>query len=587
MSPSSVSADSVLAIDVGSVYTRVVLFDVVENSYRFLGQGTAFTTAGAPHFDIGEGVRQALSELQAFSGRIFLGAEKQLILPGQVDGSGVDKCVATLSIGPALRVVAVGLLEDVSAQSAQNLAMTTYTQLMDVIHMNDRRATAARLDAVLRARPDLVIVAGGTESGAAQSLMNLLEAVGLASYVLPKDYRPSLLFAGNQALIGSVRSSFGDLSPLFLAPNIRPAIDVERLLPAQGSLTQVYRKLRLRQIFGAQDLDQWTSGKLLPTASAFGRTIRFIGNEYTKTNKGVLGVDVGAASTTIAASFSDNLTLNVHPRLGLGESLPGLLNDCNLDEIARWLPVEIPNDRLRDYIYNKAVYPASLPATEEELAMEHALASQIIQVALKRTARRFPPDARRSSYGFLPFFEPIIAAGSVLTQAPQRGQTLMMLLNGIQPCGVTTIALDQNNIAAALGAAASLNPLLTVQCLDSNNFQNLCTVISPVGEAQPGTPILRVRVVFNDGSDNAVDIKYGDLEMIKLPMGQPVTVQLNPLHRFDVGMGGPGRSGSVKVVGGGLGLIVDARGRPLTFPAEAARRQEMVKKWFWTLGVTS
>jgi hypothetical protein len=564
MSPSSVSADSVLAIDVGSVYTRVVLFDVVENSYRFLGEGVAFTTAGAPHFDIGEGVRQALGELQAFSGRIFLGAEKQLILPSQADGSGVDKCVATLSIGPALRVVAVGLLEDVSAQSAQNLAMTTYTQLMDVIHMNDRRATAARIDAVLRARPDLVIVAGGTESGAAQSLMNLLEAVGLASYVLPKDYRPSLLFAGNQDLIGSVRSSFGDLGPLFLAPNIRPAIDVERLLPAQGSLTQVYRKLRLRQIFGAQDLD-----------------------EYTKTNKGVLGIDVGAASTTIAASFSDNLILNVHSRLGLGESLPGLLSDCNLDEIARWLPVEIPNDRLRDYIYNKSVFPGSLPAAVEELAMEHALASQIIQVALKRTARRFPPDARRSSYGFLPFFEPIIASGSVLTQAPQRGQTLMMLLNGIQPCGVTTIALDQNNIAAALGAAASLNPLLTVQCLDSNNFQNLCTVISPVGEAQPGTPILRVRVVYNDGSDNAVDIKYGDLEMIKLPMGQPVTVQLNPLHRFDVGMGGPGRSGSVKVVGGGLGLIVDARGRPLAFPAEAARRIDMVKKWFWTLGVTS
>jgi hypothetical protein len=587
MSPSSITADSILAIDVGSVYTRAVLFDVVENSYRFLGQGTAFTTAGAPHYDISEGVRQALGELQAFSGRTFLSAEKQLVLPSQADGSGVDKCVATLSVGPVLRVVAVGLLEDVSAQSAQNLAMTTYSQVMEVIHMNDRRATAARLDAVLRARPDLVIVAGGTEGGAAQSLMNLLEAVGLASYVLPKGYRPALLFAGNQDLIGSVRSSFGDLGPLFLAPNIRPAVEVERLLPAQGSLTQVYRKLRLSQISGAQDIDQWTSGKLMPTASAFGRTIRFIGNEYAKTNKGVLGIDVGAASTTVAAAFSDNLILNVHPRLGLGESLPGLLSASSLDEIARWLPVDISNAVLRDYIYNKAVYPASLPATPEELAMEHALACQIIQVAIKKTARSFPPDARRSSYGFLPFFEPIIASGSVLIQAPQRGQTLMMLLNGIQPTGVTTIALDQNNIAAALGAAASLNPLLTVQCLDSNNFQNLCTVISPVGEAQPGTPILRVRVIFSDGSEKAMDIKYGDLEMLKLPVGQTVTVQVNPLHRFDVGMGGPGRSGSVKVVGGGLGLVVDARGRPLTLPAEAPLRIETNKKWLWTLGVTS
>ena len=174
-----------------------------------------------------------------------------------------------------------------------------------------------------------------------------------------------------------------------------------------------------------------------------------------------------------------------------------------------------------------------------------------------------------------------------MTQAPQRGQTLMMLLNAIQPAGVTTIALDQNTIAAALGAVASLNPLLTVQSLDSNNFQNLCTVISPVGEAQLGTPILRVRVVYGDGSENSVDIKYGSLEMIKLPIGQTATVQLHPLHRFDVGMGGPGRSGSVKVVGGGLGLVVDGRGRPLPLPAEPGRRRDLLKKWLWTLGVSS
>jgi hypothetical protein len=564
-----------------------VLFDVVENSYRFLGEGVAFTTAGAPHYNISVGVRQALDELQAFSGRIFLGADKKLIVPSQADGSGVDKCVATLSIGPALRVVAIGLLEDVSAQSAQNLAMTTYAQVMEVIHMNDRRATAERLDAVLRARPDLVIVAGGTEGGASQSLMNLLEAAGLASYVLPKGYRPSVLFAGNQDLVGSVRSSFGDLGPLFLAPNIRPAVDVERLLPAQSQLSQVYRKLRVKQISGAQEIDQWAGGKLMPTALAFGRTIRFIGNEYTKTRKGVLGVDVGAASTTIAASFADNLILNVHPRLGLGESLPGLLNACSLDEIARWLPLDIPNDVLRDYIFNKAIYPASLPGSKEELAMEQALACQIILVALKKTARNFPADAQRSSYGFLPFFEPIIASGSVLTQAPQRGQILLTLLNAVQPVGVTTIALDQNTIAAALGAAASLNPLLTVQCLDSNNFQNLCTVISPVGDAQPGTPIMRVRVVYADGSENALDIKCGSLEMVKLPMGQTAMVHLNPLHRYDVGMGGPGRSGSVKVVGGGLGLVIDARGRPLALPEEPVHRRETINKWLWTLGVSS
>ena len=59
---------------------------------------------------------------------------------------------------------------------------------------------------------------------------------------------------------------------------------------------------------------------------------------------------------------------------------------------------------------------------------------------------------------------------------------------------------------------------------------------------------------------------------------------LQPLHRADVGMGAPGRGGGLKVIGGALGVIIDARGRPLQLPADAGRRQELLRKWLWTLG---
>ncbi len=75
----------------------------------------------------------------------------------------------------------------------------------------------------------------------------------------------------------------------------------------------------------------------------------------------------------------------------------------------------------------------------------------------------------------------------------------MMVLNGLQPTGITTIAVDRNNIAASLGAAASVAPLLTIQSLDSANFVNLCTIISPVGKAPTGTPILQVRMTHSEG----------------------------------------------------------------------------------------
>jgi hypothetical protein len=40
----------------------------------------------------------------------------------------------------------------------------------------------------------------------------------------------------------------------------------------------------------------------------------------------------------------------------------------------------------------------------------------------------------------------------------------------------------------------------------------------------------------------------------------------------------------LKVIGGALGVIIDARGRPLVVPQDISRRQELMKKWLWTLG---
>jgi hypothetical protein len=113
MPSSIVDSDSLLAVDVGTVTTRAVLFDVVEGHYRFVAAGQASSTAGVPFRDVSEGVRQAIENLQVVTGRKFLGEGSHLILPS-IDGQGVDSFAASLSAGPAIRTVVVGLLSDVS-----------------------------------------------------------------------------------------------------------------------------------------------------------------------------------------------------------------------------------------------------------------------------------------------------------------------------------------------------------------------------------------------------------------------------------------------------------------------------------------
>jgi hypothetical protein len=143
--------------------------------------------------------------------------------------------------------------------------------------------------------------------------------------------------------------------------------------------------------------------------------------------------------------------------------------------------------------------------------------------------------------------------------------------------------LDQNHLAPSLGAAAAVNPILAVQVLESSTFLNLGTVISPVGHARPGTPILKVKMTYEGGNETSLDVKQGALEIIPLPLGQPARIHMQPLHRYDVGMGGAGRGGGLRVVGGALGVVIDARGRPLYLADDPVRRRELIKKWRWTL----
>ncbi len=72
--------------------------------------------------------------------------------------------------------------------------------------------------------------------------------------------------------------------------------------------------------------------------------------------------------------------------------------------------------------------------------------------------------------------------------------------------------------------------------------------------------------------------------VLPVPNGQRARIHLDPLAHTDVGMNRSGRGGAVNVVGGVLGVVIDARGRPLVLPPDDARRQDMIKKWLWRLG---
>ena len=298
---------------------------------------------------------------------------------------------------------------------------------------------------------------------------------------------------------------------------------------------------------------------------------------------GVLAVDLGASAASIAAGVNGDLSLRTYPQFGLGENLAALMQSVELDDFMRWLPLDIHQNAVRDTLFHKSLHPSILPATPEDRVIMQAIARQVLFMALRTARKDFPATARSLRPDLLPYFELILAGGGVLTEGPTPGQTMLLLLDAVQPIGVTRFLLDRNNLLPMLGAAAEQNNLLPVHVMESGAFHNLGWAVSVVGNAPYGTPILQARLQYADKNEARLEVKHGSLEALPLPLGQTARLSLRPLHRADVGFG-PGRAQTITVEGGALGVVIDARGRPLPLPSDAVRRRELFKKWLWTLG---
>ncbi len=110
--------------------------------------------------------------------------------------------------------------------------------------------------------------------------------------------------------------------------------------------------------------------------------------------------------------------------------------------------------------------------------------------------------------------------------------------------------------------------------------------VVPMGRMRPGEVVLGVKMTYDSGGEIEVEVAGGTLEILSVPAGQSATLELHPRRGVDIGRG-PGRGGKpYRVQGGAVGLIIDARGRPLVnaLPVDAEDRLQRVQQWLWDVG---
>jgi hypothetical protein len=554
---------SCLVAECGSVNTTVSLFDEAAGSYRLLARAIAPTTVGLPWRNLAEGVYLAVQSLEQQTGRSLLNPQRKLITPARQHNVGVDQFIAVSSAAPPLATALVGLFDDVSLASARRVLGSANAQEVSCLSLDAEQEAETYLATLLEKEPDLIFIVGGTDGGATKRLLHLVETVSLAVGPLAEKKQIQAIFAGNKQLRQPVSALLKGRVELHMAENVRPNLETERLADATREVNDLYSDFKIGALPGSSVLHDWSEQHIIPTVQAFATLVRFVA----ALQKGrVLGVDLGGSSVSLVMADAHGAQIYRRNDLGIGQMISNVLNEVEPATIARWLPFAASDEEIRDFIWQKSLQPQTIPLMEEEIYLEQAIAREII--------RRVVPAN-------LPPFDVLLARGQTLTNTPRPGQAVLLLLDALQPTGIFSVALDKYGVLPALGAMSGSQPLAVVQALEAGVLADLGWVIALTGKGQAGESAVKGSVETAEGQFN-LDVAHGQIDTTVLGAGQTASISLTPDKRVDLGFGS-GKGKKLSVRGGLVGLVVDARGRPLLLP-EPEQRIEQIRKWYWDVG---
>jgi hypothetical protein len=590
-----------LVAEIGNVTTRVTLIDTVDGEMRLIGQATVPSTTEPPYENAVIGILEAAAQLSEMTGRQLL-QDGSLLLPQTSERDGVDSVVAVTSAGPLMSVVIAAVASEVSARSALHATRATYTTVLQTVTLDDASGPEAgsgstwierQVQTLMGLSPDLVFIAGGLEDGAQDALVRLAHIVGLTAFSTkidaegqqrPEISRRTVLFAGNSHARERVVEALSGHAELRFVDNVRPSLEVERLEPARQAIIKLYNDTLLTALPGAAALRRLSPTPLISTSDAIGLITRFVAE---RDERAAVVLDAGSAHTAVYYAGQGRYSPVVRGGIGTGYGIGGVLAARGVAAIARWLPFPIGEADLTHWLLNKMIRPQTLPVTREDVLIEHAVAREALALALA---------ALRDERGALTY-DYVVGGGGVLANSPHPGLALLTILDALQPTADATdhmieLHLDSLGLLASCGALAFSNADAALTLFERDLQQNtsLATCAIALGAEHPGEVAVTAELREVGGKTQRVEVRHGQIGRLPLAIGHKAQLILRPAGGVRIGRnayGDPVESPLAAISGSALGVIIDARGRPLRLPDEPLARQQRLWDWLVALGIES
>lgn len=439
-------------IDIGSTYTKAVVVDPAAL--------TIVATAKAPttyDTDVVRGLRTALRLAEDRAGPL-----------GQVEMR------ASCSAAGGLRMVSVGLVAEYSAEAARRAALGAGAKIVG--HFSNR-LNEHEIRAIEHCRPDIVLLAGGTDGGNEQIIVHNAQLLAASSLTAP------IVVAGNKCAYDRIAQTLEAAGKEYrLVANVMP--DFGRL--EVDECREAIRAVFVERIVRAKGIDRATAlvqGEIIPTPLAVLRAARLLSEGAPgEVGQGDLVViDVGGATTDVYSiargePASRGVSVRGLPEPFAKRTVEGDLGvRHNIDTLAalcRSQGVAV-DQTLASLLQSQT---SIVPRDDAEARLDAELARVAVQTSFDRHVGRL--EMMLGLHGEilvqvgkdLTRVATVIGTGGPIVHASNPGEILSGVLAGgtagelLKPARAD-LMLDRSYVMFAMGLLAQSDPLIALRIL--------------------------------------------------------------------------------------------------------------------------
>lgn len=445
---------TVLTADVGSTFTKLTAVDL--DNLEIIGRARAFTTIET---NVMEGLRTAEAEIEAQCGRLTYEAR-----------------LASSSAAGGLKMVAIGLVPDLTAQAARLAAANAGAKVLKTYAYQLSRS---EIGEIVDLKPDMLLLCGGLDGGNQEVIIHNARRLAESSLNCP------VVAAGNKSAADDLKDILDQYpGEVIFKPNVMPAIDSLNIEPAQAAI----RDLFIRNIISAKGLDELQSRlstEIIPTPLAVLKAAALLSRGLEKTpGLGDLMVfDVGGATTDVY-SLAEGLPTRsraclrgfrepwakrtVEGDLGLRYSLASLIEAAGAADIASRLGIE--GNEVEAWALNCAQHLDLVPeAASLGQRIDQALAAEAVRLSMARHCGHLETVYTIDGPSFVQTGKDlsevlyVIGTGGPIINSPDPGLTLEGALRGPEDIDLLKpvapkLLVDRKYILSAMGLLSQLEP---------------------------------------------------------------------------------------------------------------------------------